>query len=329
MKVSRFADRVVGLLGAAAFCAALTWSSAGSAAESARDETVRLQGHVLPALASAARDGVSKSGVSGPDATMSLTIVLRRDDEAGFQAYLHDVYDPQSPSFRHFLTQADLSARFGPSAADYEDVSNFLQSEGWDIAERSANRMTLTALGTRLQTERAFGVRIDDYRIGNSTFFANDADPLALPAEGQQFLGSVNTTTDGNGDATFNGTFSVTVNTSRTITATATDPVGNTSEFSAATTICDNDGPIISTPGPIDATAQKKKVNKKKGAFVFFGVSAFDPEDGMVTATANPPSGSFFPLGTTNVQVTATDSCGNTSSTSFAVTVAKKKKKHH
>src|SRR5690348_17096494 len=181
MKVFRFADRVVGLLGAAAFCAALTWSSAGSAAESARDETVRLQGHVLPALASAARDGVSKSGVSGPDATMSLTIVLRRDDEAGFQAYLHDVYDPQSPSFRHFLTQADLSARFGPSAADYEDVSNFLQSQGLDIAERSANRMTLAARGTRLQTERAFGVRIDDYRIGNSTFFANDADPV-LPA---------------------------------------------------------------------------------------------------------------------------------------------------
>lgn len=145
--------QVAGLLGAAAFCAALTWSSGGGAAE--RDEAVRLQGHVLPALANAARGSASKSAASGPDGTMSLTVVLKRDDETGFQAYLRDVYDPHSPSFRHFLTQPDLSARFGPSAADYEDVSSFLQSQGFDISDRSANRRTLTAHGTRLQAEQS------------------------------------------------------------------------------------------------------------------------------------------------------------------------------
>jgi hypothetical protein len=89
---------------------------------------------------------------------------------------------------------------------------------------------------------------------------------------------------------------------------------------------CDNDPPIISAPtGPIDAHAQKKKVNGQKGAYVFFNVSAFDPEDGPVPAIASPPSGSFFPIGTTVVTVTATDSCGNTSHAGFLVTVSKRR----
>ena len=64
-------------------------------------------------------------------------------------------------------------------------------------------------------------------------FFANDADPLGLPAEGQQFIGFVNTTTNASGVATFNTSFSIAVTPGRIVSATATDPLGNTSEFSA------------------------------------------------------------------------------------------------
>ena len=161
-------------------------------------------------------------------------------------------------------------------------------------------------------------------------FFASDVDPLGLPAEGQQFLGFVNVSTDPSGNASFNVTLSVAVSNGRLVTATATDPVGNTSEFSAAVQaiFCDSNPPVIGVPNTINATARKKKVNHQKGAFVSFGVSAVDPEDGPVSAIASPPSGSFFPIGTTNVQVTATDHCGNTSTTSFSVTVTKKKKHH-
>jgi len=161
-------------------------------------------------------------------------------------------------------------------------------------------------------------------------FFASDVDPLGLPAEGQQFLGFVNVSTDPSGNASFNVTLSVAVSNGRLVTATATDPFGNTSEFSAAVQaiFCDSNPPVIGVPNTINATARKKKVNHQKGAFVSFGVSAVDPEDGPVSAIASPPSGSFFPIGTTSVQVTATDHCGNTSTTSFSVTVTKKKKHH-
>ena len=71
----------------------------------------------------------------------------------------------------------------------------------------------------------------------NSTFrvelFANDADPAGGIAEGQQFLGFVNATTNAGGVANFTATLSGTLAAGRVVTATATDGIGNTSEFSA------------------------------------------------------------------------------------------------
>jgi hypothetical protein len=65
-------------------------------------------------------------------------------------------------------------------------------------------------------------------------FFASDPDPLHLAAEGQQYLGFVNVTTDAAGNASFSASLNVPVASNRVLTATATDPLGNTSEFSSA-----------------------------------------------------------------------------------------------
>lgn len=140
---------------------------------------VRLPGHVLPALAQA------KAAASQPkaaDEPLTLTLVLKRNDQAGFDCYLHDVYDPKSPNYRHFLTQSELSDRFGPSRAAYDGVLDYLQDNGFTLVEGSANRLTLTVRGTRAVAERAFDVHLGDYRIGDNRFFANDVDP-ALPSD--------------------------------------------------------------------------------------------------------------------------------------------------
>ncbi len=70
-------------------------------------------------------------------------------------------------------------------------------------------------------------------------FFGNTAADSTGFGEGRNFIGSINVTTDGSGNATFNAPFSVSIATVGTwITATATDPTGNTSEFSQARHIC-------------------------------------------------------------------------------------------
>src|SRR5262245_5550504 len=62
----------------------------------AADERVQLGGHVLPALARAKKlprleSAVSGSGVSADDEPITITLVLRRDDEEGFQRLLQQL----------------------------------------------------------------------------------------------------------------------------------------------------------------------------------------------------------------------------------------------
>ena len=74
--------------------------------------------------------------------------------------------------------------------------------------------------------------------IPNTTFqidfYTNVAVDPSGNGEGAQFFNTTSINTNGNGDATINVTFPAALATGRVITATATDPNGNTSEFSAA-----------------------------------------------------------------------------------------------
>ena len=64
-------------------------------------------------------------------------------------------------------------------------------------------------------------------------FYANSTcDPMGH-GEGERYLGSASVVTDSHGDATFSVVLPVGAPVGWTITATATDPAGNTSEFSA------------------------------------------------------------------------------------------------
>ncbi|HEU4770341.1 MAG TPA: Calx-beta domain-containing protein, partial [Pyrinomonadaceae bacterium] len=73
--------------------------------------------------------------------------------------------------------------------------------------------------------------------IPNTTFqidfYSNSALDPSGHGEGAQFFNTTSVNTDGNGNATLNVTFPTGLAAGRVITATATDPNGNTSEFSA------------------------------------------------------------------------------------------------
>lgn len=143
---------------------------------------VRVPDHVIPALADAIRVAPTRAARSGTDDSLTLTVVLKRDDETGFAAHLADLYDPTSPDFRRFLAPEQISDRFGPTARAYEEVRAYLEGAGFTLVEGSRNRLTLTVRGTRAQAERAFAVTIGDYRYGAREFHANDADPVLPPA---------------------------------------------------------------------------------------------------------------------------------------------------
>ncbi len=140
---------------------------------------VPLPGHVLPALAKATAVPSNSNSKTQP---ITVTLVLKRDDQAGFERLLHDIYDPHSSNFHHYLSQSVIAARFGPSDADYDSVLAYLRLNGLLPVAGAKNRLTITVRGTRSEAERAFDTRIRDYRIGAQSFFANESDP-ALPSD--------------------------------------------------------------------------------------------------------------------------------------------------
>jgi kumamolisin len=152
------------------------------------DSMVRLPGHVLSVLPTAKT--VPSEPRTPDDQFLTLTLVLSRDDQAGFERYLRDAYDPRSPNYRRFLTQLELSERFGPSQKAYDAVLSYLQKSGLTLVEKSTNRLTLTVRGARAKAEEAFAVEIRDYEIDGRRFFANAADP-AFPGELASHVASV------------------------------------------------------------------------------------------------------------------------------------------
>jgi len=76
-----------------------------------------------------------------------------------------------------------------------------------------------------LHSKASMTYDLDFYSNACSTF---PRDPL----EGETWIGTTQVTTDGNGDAAFDEVLSVATAAGSRVTATATDPLGNTSEFS-------------------------------------------------------------------------------------------------
>ncbi len=100
------------------------------------------------------------------------------------------------------------------------------------------------------------------------------------------------------------------------VTCSATDAHTNTASASFNLTVVDTTPPALTLPANLTVTAWNAS-----GAVVSFKASANDLVDGPVTVTCSPASGSMFPLGTTTVNCSATDSHGNNASGNFTVTV--------
>ena len=101
-----------------------------------------------------------------------------------------------------------------------------------------------------------------------------------------------------------------------TVTWTATDAAGNSAIATQVITVTDNERPMLTVPANIVVNAPATQC----GATATFAPTATDNCAGA-TVVASPASGSTFAVGTTTVNVTATDASGNVSTGSFTVTV--------
>ncbi len=115
---------------------------------------------------------------------MQLDVVLPLSDRPGLQSFLKTLYDPASPSYRHYLSVAEFTARFGPTQAQYDAVVDFAKANGFTVVGGTRDGMDVQIKGPVSAIENAFHVTMGIYRhpTENRTFYGPDNEPTtALP----------------------------------------------------------------------------------------------------------------------------------------------------
>ena len=160
---------------------------------------------------------------------------------------------------------------------------------GFGTANNNQNFPVLTSVTTAAGSTTIAGtlnsIANTPYRI---EFFANDTVDPSGHGEGESFLGSTSVTTDGNGNASFNTSFPQ-IGAAQRVTATATDPAGNTSEFSAA----------FPPPAPTPTPTPTPSPSPTPGASPTPSPSASPTPGGNPGPrySSNPPPGSILDFG--------------------------------
>jgi len=110
---------------------------------------------------------------------MQLDVVLPLRDPAGLDAFLADLYSSTVPNFRHFLTPAEFTAKFGPTQADYDAVVRYVQDRGLAVVGGSRDGMEVQVRGPVWAIEAAFHVSMLTYQhpTENRIYYGPDREP--------------------------------------------------------------------------------------------------------------------------------------------------------
>jgi|GEM_PF-372783 len=115
---------------------------------------------------------------------LNLAIGLPVRNPAEFQDLLQQIYDPTSPTYRHFLTPEQFTERFGPTESDYQAVIAFAKASGFTVTATHPNRLVLSVRAGVADIEKTFHLNLHSYQhpTENRTFYAPDSEPtLDLP----------------------------------------------------------------------------------------------------------------------------------------------------
>ncbi len=124
------------------------------------------------------------------DQQLNLSIGLRLRNPAVLDSLLHAIYDPKSALYHHYLTPAEFNQLFAPTLDQVRQVATFMQSQGLTITNIAPNNLLIDATGSVAQAQGTFDTQINDYQLGQRTFYAN-ATPPSLPGPLSRFITSI------------------------------------------------------------------------------------------------------------------------------------------
>ena len=141
---------------------------------------VTLAGNTRPE----ARNPANDLGVVPDSLPMNhMFLQLRRPaaQQQAVQALIDQLHDPKSPNYHHWLSAAEIGARFGPAQSDITTVTGWLGQHGFAVNRVYPNGMVIDFSGTAGQVRTAFHTEIHNLSVNGVAHIANMTDPQ-IPA---------------------------------------------------------------------------------------------------------------------------------------------------
>jgi len=141
-------------------------------------ETVALQGNVRPLLQKATDQGRMDGGTR---LQISMSFKRTAAQEADLEKLLAEQQDRSSGNYHKWLTPAQFADRFGVSAADVAQVTQWLQSQGFTVDRVANSRTQIWFSGPVSKIETVFRTEMHNFQLNGEPHFAN-AMELSVPA---------------------------------------------------------------------------------------------------------------------------------------------------
>jgi hypothetical protein len=119
---------------------------------------------------------VSKDlGRANATAEINITVHLQLPDKTAFDKAVAALYDPASPTFHKWMTNADLR-KYAPTEGQRQIVRQELERNGLAILSTDALGFTIRAHGSIASVESAFNTELHEFEYTGRAFRANVRD---------------------------------------------------------------------------------------------------------------------------------------------------------
>ena len=126
-----------------------------------------------------ARPQFDRGAVADSQPIRRMLLLLQRspDQDSALRGLLDQQQSKSSPNFHQWLTPQQFGQQFGPSDADLQTVTTWLQSHGFQVNRVSSGRTVVEFSGTAGQVRGAFNTEIHRFVVNGEAHFANATDP--------------------------------------------------------------------------------------------------------------------------------------------------------
>ncbi|MGB9233343.1 MAG: S53 family peptidase [Terriglobales bacterium] len=116
---------------------------------------------LILALPAFAQSTAQILGPEDPSKHINVTYWLKQHNKAALDQLVRQQYDPNSPTYHHWLTPSEYQARFAPTAADMAVVRQHLAENNLRVVNTDKFNHAVTARGTVRDIQRATGMQIN------------------------------------------------------------------------------------------------------------------------------------------------------------------------